>query len=124
MVLQVRLGNVKDGIPCIETLGHECFQVLGQTQSRQPIPEFAHVGRMATGYCNRLLVVLCVCYKHLIVGRWCGVVNPSGGGARPKAENGFSGPTGSIKPRSGDSYVCQTSVGAVEREYGYTERAN
>jgi hypothetical protein len=40
---QIRLGDVKHGIPGIKPFGGEYLEILGQTQSRQPLPQVAHI---------------------------------------------------------------------------------
>jgi hypothetical protein len=42
--LQVRLGNVQHRLPSVETFRGEYLEVLGQSQSRQPLSQVAHVG--------------------------------------------------------------------------------
>ena len=42
--LQVRFSNVYDDIPGVEPFGYKDLVILGQSQSRQPIFQVAHVG--------------------------------------------------------------------------------
>jgi hypothetical protein len=40
---QIRLGDVKHGIPGIKPFSGECLEILGQPQSRQSLPQVAHI---------------------------------------------------------------------------------
>jgi hypothetical protein len=46
--LQIRLGDVKHGIPGIKPFGGEYLEILGQTQSRQSLPQVAHIDGCAS----------------------------------------------------------------------------
>jgi hypothetical protein len=45
MDAQIGLGDVKYSVPGVKAFGGEYFKVLGQSQSRQPLPQVAHIER-------------------------------------------------------------------------------
>jgi hypothetical protein len=45
---QIGLGDVKHGIPGIKPFGDEYLEILGQTQSRQSLPQVAHIDGCAS----------------------------------------------------------------------------